>query len=97
MNHEHCIAYRVRPQNWIDGEIDDCRFQAKVFDVGSRFGINDGRVSKLMVWEADRSPASAIINYDRCWDVEPSEVWQQELLQALLQHLEDLPPRNMGG
>ena len=95
--HEHSIASRTKPQNWIEGEIDDCRFQAKVFDDGSRFGINDGRVSKLMVWETDLSPAGAIINYDRGWDVEPSEDWHQELLLALLKYLEALPPRNMGG
>lgn len=51
-------------------------YEAKVFDEGSRFGILDGRISKLKVWKCVskelRTIDNAIISYDRGWDVRPS-------------------------
>ena len=57
--------------------IDDIEFiyDAKVFDKGSRFGINNGRISKLSVWKGVSeelcSLDNLIINYDRDWDIRP--------------------------
>lgn len=51
--------------DWHTGEIDDNKFQAKVYDVGSKYGINQGTVSKL--WIKD------VCNYERGWDEYPSE------------------------
>ena len=37
---------------WLDGAVNrypDYTFKAKVYDVGSVFGIGDGRISKLQV------------------------------------------------
>jgi hypothetical protein len=53
--------------NWFYGKIGRFRFQAKVFDAGSEFGIGEGCVSKLSVWDADRE----IIGYDRGWGKKP--------------------------
>jgi hypothetical protein len=36
-------------ENWCEGLVGDFFFQAKSFDVGSDFGINGGRVSKLAI------------------------------------------------
>jgi len=36
--------------NWCDGKVGKYNFQAKLFDVGSEFGIEGGRVSKLAIW-----------------------------------------------
>lgn len=36
--------------NWVDGMVGKYNFQAKLFDTGSIFGINDGRVSKLAIY-----------------------------------------------
>lgn len=62
---------------WREGTIgiptDECtkrfHYQAKVYETGSEFGIDGGRISKLWV-EMD---GFTVINYDRGWDVEPDE------------------------
>jgi len=97
MSHEYKISAHRKVGEWLEGKIDGFLFQAKVYDIGSQYGIDNGRVSKLTIWAADRHPGDAIINYDRGWDKSPSEGWQQELLQALLAYLEAFLVRNMGG
>jgi hypothetical protein len=42
-------------------------FSAKVFDEGSYYGIDKGRVSKLVI----RKDGKIIVNYERGWDVKP--------------------------
>jgi len=42
-------------------------FCAKIFDEGSVFGIDNGRVSKLDI----RQGGKIVVNYDRGWDVKP--------------------------
>lgn len=51
------------------GETKIAHFWAKVYDEGSEYGINEGRISKLTV-EID---GVKVINYDRGWDIEPDE------------------------
>jgi hypothetical protein len=54
---------------WVQGETTGgYRFQAKVFDNGSEYGIDNGRVSKLEIRWAD---GGILVNYDRGWDVKP--------------------------
>lgn len=95
------MGYQIRitrggSGGWVDGTINGYRFQAKVFDEPSRFGIHDGRTSKLMIWdEAERQRArnifsASIMNYDRGWDIEP-EPEHTGLVEALVSYLEKLP------
>jgi hypothetical protein len=67
-------------------------YQAKVYDSGSEFGINGGRISKLSVytlvgedgdnaWERQFS----LMNYDRGWDVEPSGEIAEKALSVILE------------
>ncbi len=42
---------------------------AKVYDTGSEYGIDGGRVSKLMV----KRDGKIVCNYDRGWDVNPTD------------------------
>jgi hypothetical protein len=55
-------------------------YQAKVYDSGSKFGINDGRVSKLSIYQVsgyeDKRHGKMIYNYDRGLDFDrcPAEV-----------------------
>ena len=43
------------------------RYWVKHFDEGSRFGIDGGRISKLMI----RRSGETVCNYDRGWDIKP--------------------------
>lgn len=40
----------------------------KVYEEGSRFGINNGKISKLML----KLDGEIIANYDRGWDIKPT-------------------------
>ena len=58
---------------WREGEIkigkSSYRYCAKVYDEGSEWGINEGRVSKLWISKDGKT----VCNYDRGWDIEPAE------------------------
>lgn len=41
----------------------------KHFDEGSQFGIEGGRISKMML----KRDGEVVLNYDRGWDIEPSD------------------------
>lgn len=42
-------------------------FWVKVYDEGSEFGINEGRISKLEI----KIDGKTVARYDRGWDIEP--------------------------
>ena len=65
----HCISAKALQHGCIDGKIDGFRFQMKVYDTDSKFGIEGGRISKLNVWmeqahKTDRA-STEVISYDR--------------------------------
>ena len=83
---------------WVEGKIAEWRFQAKVYDEGSDYGIDGGRVSKLAIWEEAQSSydpdffvKEEILAYDRGWDLEPPTDTHREMLRQLLAYLEQLP------
>lgn len=43
------------------------RYWVKHFDEGSQFGIDGGRISKLMI----KRDGEIACNYDRGWDIKP--------------------------
>lgn len=54
---------------WYEGVVDGYYVHARVFDEPSRFGINDGRISGLMVVPKKGDGLfHALVNYDRDWD-----------------------------
>ena len=57
------------------------KYQAKVYDEGSRYGINNGRISKLML----RSNGRVIYSYDRGEDIEPQNEAAEIALAILLE------------
>lgn len=79
-------------QNWCNGVVGNYVFEAKSFDTGSIFGINDGRVSKLAIWEKGKNWNEAVVNYDRGWDIEPTAEVMAEY-EAVMELLENAPPR----
>lgn len=52
----------------------------KVYDEPSQFGIDGGKVSKLML----KRDGKIVCNYDRGWDIEPADPDTQLALKILL-------------
>ena len=52
----------------------------KVFDEPSRFGIEEGRISKLIL----KRKGEVVCNYDRDWDIKPVDEDTEIALQILL-------------
>lgn len=72
---------------WISGEftIDGCnfRYEAKVFEEGSKFGIRCGRISKLEIRDKDTN--EIVVNYDRGWDIRPGRNLDKKALNYVLE------------
>lgn len=74
---------------WHEGVIDGFWWQAKVYDEGSRFGINGGRVSKLAICEGEEwDHRKLVYTYDRSIDFDECP---PEILAKVLAHCESLP------
>jgi hypothetical protein len=72
---------------WVTGEYSDYYYGAKVYDEGSEYGINGGRVSKLYV----REDGESIVHYDRGWDSGNGK-YITSIYGPLVEQLENLPP-----
>ena len=55
-------------------------YWVKQYDEGSQYGIDGGRVSKLMI----KRGGEIVCNYDRGWDIEPVDTNTRVALQILL-------------
>lgn len=53
----------------VDGKVKVAHCWIKCFDEGSVYGIDEGRISKLMI----KIDGQTVVNYDRGWDIEPDE------------------------
>ena len=56
------------------------RYWVKHYEEGSLFGIDGGRISKLMI----KRGGEIVCNYDRGWDVEPVDDNTRVALEILL-------------
>lgn len=63
-----------------DGGRITAKYEVKCYDVGSQYGINGGKISKLRITIDDRTVA----NYDRGWDIEPKTEEEKICLCILL-------------
>lgn len=52
----------------------------KVYDEGSEFGINGGKISKLTM----KRDGKEVCNYDRGWDIEPKDANDKLALELIL-------------
>ena len=92
MKKSRCIDAKVLEHGWIDGKVDNYRFQAKVYDEGSRFGIEGGRNSKLEVWDGqNRRNSDRILSYDRGWDKKANGEEAEDILWILVQYFKWFP------
>ena len=58
------------------------RCEIKHFQIGSEYGIDGGRISKL--WVQDMATGKTVINYDRGWDIKPQTECEIAALEALM-------------
>lgn len=56
------------------------QYEAKVYEEGSQFGIDGGRISKL--WASVNG--ETIINYDRGWDIVPATEIAKKALELIV-------------
>lgn len=66
---------------WTDGVVGEFYYWAKVFGEPSRFGIRNGRVSKLTICDKN---GHLLCQYDRGWVEEPSDVAVKEAVLEIL-------------
>ena len=56
---------------WSQGILDGYTYRVKHYENGSEFGIDGGRISKLIIRKTGET--KDLCNYDRGWDVEPAD------------------------
>lgn len=90
----HIITPHNIETGWITAIIENRWVQAKVYDEPSDYGINDGRVSKLVVGKTStRNPNvnffdQMCYNYDRGLDFDKAP---KGLIDKIVAQLENLP------
>ena len=74
---EHKLGHKFNEKDlaWKDGTSGKYQWQAKVYDEGSDYGINGGRVSKL--WMKDTKSGEVVVEYDRGWSIgeDKKSIW----------------------
>ena len=69
---------------WKEGSIkangEIFHYWMKQYEEGSRYGINGGRISKLML----KRNGEIVCNYDREWDIEPVDENTELAVQIIL-------------
>ena len=69
---------------WEEGSLrvrsDVFHYWIKVYDTGSEYGIDGGRISKLML----KRDGKIVANYDRGWDIRPEDKNTKTALAILL-------------
>lgn len=88
------VRYHEADDCWVEGYIvvrsvchqySSCyKFEAKVYDTPSKYGINEGCISKLYVKDINSDTAIEVIGYDRGWYLKPQCLQDHAALKALL-------------
>jgi len=84
---EYLDTIELSHDNWIKGIKGKFKFCAKVFSVGSDYGIKSGRISKLQICDIAQDHwgfEQTYFNYDRGWDVYPKDQETIDFLNGLL-------------
>lgn len=77
---------------WINGTCAGYTFQAMVFEESSHYGINEGRISKLIIIAPGANGwANPTTSYDRGWDVNAETGKAAQVQAAVIAFLESLP------
>lgn len=77
---------------WYEGSFnigdDKFRYCAKVYESGSKYGIDNSRISKLQIVKdtgARRLINDPVVQYDRGWVVKPRSTIGKEALEYVLE------------
>ena len=65
---------------WTRGTIGEYKYWIKHYEEGSEYGINGGRISKIEI----RRNGKTIVNYDRGWDIRPTDKEDKAFYNGLL-------------
>ena len=65
---------------WIKGTIGGYSFYIKQYDEGSEYGISNGRISKLEIWE----DGQLFVQYDRGWSKKPKSAQVKTVYEQIL-------------
>jgi hypothetical protein len=77
---------------WVHGVVNNhYDFEAKVFNRGSVFGIDGGRISKLFIKRKRDTWDNCFVSYDRGWDIEPATEEHQMVFLDVYHTLQGLP------
>ena len=80
---------------WIVGSVvcngKQYSISGKVYLESSKFGIDNGPISKL--WIKDMEKSKVIVNYDRGWDIKPTDE-NKDLYEAIMKLLVDYREKN---
>jgi hypothetical protein len=68
---------------WREGTINGYKYWAKVYDEGSIYGINEGRISKLTIRKVGET--RDLYNYDRGLDVDCANDEVKAVLETILE------------
>ena len=72
---------------WKEGRIEvrgiTFHYWVKVYDEGSVYGINGGRISKLSI--KNEKTGEYVVNYDRGWDIKAKTQSAQKVVDMLLE------------
>lgn len=78
-------------KGWVSGIVDGGKytFEALVFEEGSQFGINEGKVSKLYITKGQWSGADkCCIVYERGWGKKPKTEDEVSVYESIFMFLE---------
>jgi len=80
--------------NWIEGTKGKFKICAKVFATPSDFGIKNGRISKIQICDTSQEHwgfDQCYLNYDRGWDIRPTDPETVDFINGLLAAFGDNP------
>lgn len=89
---DRMISVYAKDGNWLFGTVDEYPFQVKVCDKASSFGINQGRVIKLYVYQ---SRGQELFAFERGWSKYPENAESEDILEAMLLFCNSLPKQNI--
>lgn len=76
---------------FIDGKYKGYTYSAKVYNGGSKFGINGGRVSKLWISKSTLFSKKWVVEYDRGWSIKPRKgSIEEEIMYEIVEMLDDM-------